>query len=47
MKNEYMAPEAELLKFTLALDICEDASGIIGPGTFPGAGEEGDDDLID
>ena len=48
MKNKYMAPEAELLKFTLALDICEDASGIINPGQFPiGPGEEGDDDLID
>ena len=46
MKNEYMAPEAELLKFTLALDVCEDASGVFAPGTFPGGEEEGDD-LLD
>lgn len=47
MKNKYVAPEAELLKFNLALDICEDASGIVTPGLFPGTGlEEGEDDLI-
>lgn len=47
MKNKYMAPEAELLKFNLALDICEDASGVVNPGLFPGTGDEGEDDLID
>ena len=46
MKNKYIAPDAEILKFSLALDICEDASGIYAPGLFPGADDEGEDDLI-